>query len=74
MVDVNHNSDTSLNYIINLINYKFYFTFFAVLANVYVPWINGLSIIGFIIGFLQITIIFYFIFKKLFRTWKKSFK
>ena len=63
MVDVNHNSDTSLNYIVNLVNYKFYFTFFAVLANVYVPWVNGLSIIGFIVGLLQIIIIFYFIFK-----------
>jgi len=50
--------------ILNIIfNYKFYLTFFGVLANVYLPWINGFAYLGFVIGFIQIVIIFYYLIK-----------
>ena len=38
-------------------NLSLYFTFFAVLANVYLPWINGLSYFGLLIGTLQVGLI-----------------
>ena len=37
-----------------LYNYKFYLTFLGVLSNIYLPWINGLAVLGVIISIIQI--------------------
>lgn len=34
--------------------YKFYLTFFGVLSNVFLPWIEGFAYLGVLIGFIQI--------------------
>ncbi len=47
-----------------IINYKFYVTFFGVLSNVYLPWIDGFAYIGFIIGSAQFFIIILILLKK----------
>ena len=41
-------------------NYKFYITYFGVLSNVYLPWINGMAYIGFIIGISQFLLLYLF--------------
>ena len=46
-----------------IVNYKFYLTYFGVLANIYLPWIDGFAYIGFIIGIIQFSIVFYFLIK-----------
>lgn len=38
-------------------NHKFYITYFGVLSNIYLPWINGVAYLGFIIGIFQFFII-----------------
>lgn len=56
-------TDSGLNYLHNIFNIKFYFVFFALIANVYVPWVNGLSSVGFIIGITQIFLVLFFLYK-----------
>ena len=48
-----------------LLDSSFYFTFFGVLANVYLPWLDGFAYAGSLIGFLQLLIISLIEFKKI---------
>ena len=48
-----------------MLDFNFYSTFFGVLANVYLPWIEGFAYAGTLIGFLQMLIIFLIEFKKI---------
>ena len=48
-----------------LLDSSFYFTFFGVLANVYLPWLDGFAYVGSLIGFLQLLIISLIEFKKI---------
>ena len=52
-------------------NYKFYVTYFGVLSNVYLPWINGMAYIGFIIGIFQFLTVL-FIFQKIYKSKSKE--
>ena len=54
-----------LNSLKVLLDFNFYSTFFGVLANVYLPWIEGFAYAGTLIGFLQMLIIFLIEFKKI---------
>ena len=65
-------SDSSINYLKNIFNIRIYFTFFAVLANIYLPWINGASYLGFFIGFSQILLTFFIISKTYFEIGRSS--
>ena len=54
-----------LNNLKVLLDFSFYSTFFGVLANIYLPWIEGFAYAGTLIGFLQFLIIFLIEFKKI---------
>ena len=56
-------SGSNKNYLNILFHYSFYLTFFGVLSNVFLPWIEGVAYIGTIIGFIQFLLIFYLILK-----------
>ena len=62
-LEENFVTDSSFNYLKNIFNLNFYFTFFSVLANVYLPWVNGLSYLGFLIGLIQVSFLIYHLFK-----------
>ena len=65
---------SNLNFISSISNYKFYLTFFGVLSNVYLPWINGFAYLGFIIGLLQIIIILTYLLKSYQKIGTQAFK
>ena len=56
-------SGSNKNYLNILFHYSFYLTFFGVLSNVFLPWVEGVAYIGTIIGFIQFLLIFYLILK-----------
>ena len=56
-------SGSNTNYLNILFHYSFYLTFFGVLSNVFLPWIEGVAYVGTIIGFIQFLLIFYLILK-----------
>ena len=56
-------SGSNKNYLNILFHYSFYLTFFGVLSNVFLPWIEGVAYIGTIIGFIQFLLISYLILK-----------
>ena len=56
-------SGSNTNYLNILFHYSFYLTFFGVLSNVFLPWIDGAAYVGTIIGFIQFLLIFYLILK-----------
>ena len=56
-------SGSNKNYLNILFHYSFYLTFFGVLSNVFLPWIEGVAYVGTIIGFIQFLLIFYLILK-----------
>ena len=56
-------NQTVTNYLNILFHYSFYLTFFGVLSNVFLPWIEGVAYVGTIIGFIQFLLIFYLILK-----------
>ena len=56
-------SGFNTNYLNILFHYSFYLTFFGVLSNVFLPWIEGVAYVGTIIGFIQFLLIFYLILK-----------
>ncbi len=67
-------SNANFNFINNILNFKFYLTFFGVLSNVYLPWINGFAYLGFIISLIQIIIILTYFLKSYKEIGVKSFK
>ncbi len=67
-------SNSDFNFISNVLNFKFYLTFFGVLSNVYLPWINGFAYLGFIIGLIQFIIILNYLLKSHNKVGIKSFK
>ena len=56
-------SGFNTNYLNILFHYSFYLTFFGVLSNVFLPWIEGVAYVGTVIGFIQFSLIFYLILK-----------
>ena len=56
-------SGSNTKYLNILFHYSFYLTFFGVLSNVFLPWIEGVAYIGTIIGFIQFLLISYLILK-----------
>ena len=67
-------SNTNLNFVSIFSNYKFYLTFFGVLSNVYLPWINGFAYLGFVIGLIQIIIILTYLLKSYNKIGIQAFK
>lgn len=51
-------NNINLNVITIIIDPSFYLTFFGVLSNIFLPWINGLAYLGFVIGLIQLILIF----------------
>ena len=56
-------SASNTNYLNILFHYSFYLTFFGVLSNVFLPWIEEAAYVGTVIGFIQFSLIFYLILK-----------
>lgn len=56
----------------NLINYKIYFTFFSVISNVYLPWVDGFAYLGVLIGFVQFCFLIILFYKHLINSNNKN--